>query len=46
MLPAFEHNLACAVKEGNAERIAKLRAERDQLKALPPDQLIELVVAS
>jgi hypothetical protein len=45
MLPGVEHNLASAVEEGNAERIASLTKMRDQMKALQLDQALNLVVS-
>ena len=45
MLPGVEHNLASAVEEGNAERIASLTKMGDQMKALQLDQALNLVVS-
>ena len=45
MLPGVEKNIASAIEEGDFERIAAVTKIRDQMKALQPDDLINLVVS-
>jgi hypothetical protein len=46
MLPGIEHNLASAIKEGDAERVKALTEMRDKVSALEPDCLLNLQVAA
>jgi len=45
MLPGIEANIASAIEEADVERMVSLTALRDQVKALPPDQQLNLVVS-
>jgi hypothetical protein len=42
-LPGIEHDLTSAIKEGDGDRIARLTELREQVGAVPPDDLVRFV---